>query len=472
MDRNGKAPPTIPPPARRFPFVAALALILFVYGCSIYANLSFAVTNKVNYKYFPPFKPFVNANTNGHLGAEYFNIARAIRRGDGFADPFSRRTGATAWMPPILPGLLAGLLWLCNDDKDAVMGIVVFLQVLSLIATGLLVLAFTVRTTWRIWAWAATVAFCLGLVFHFHHCFQVTHDCWLVLLTLDLLLVGVCWCQPLRRWQTAAVWGVLGGFFALVNPLVGMIWGAFTLFIGRRRSDWRRLGVSLVAAAVTLAPWTARNYLVLGRLIPVKSNLAYELYQSQRLQPDGLIQATTFGTHPYQPATREGQEYRELGETAFLDKKQAQFWQAVGQDPINFLERVADRFFGATLWYVPFNRSEEYQRTWELWFCRLIHPLPFLALLFLVYSGAGKPLDPVQWAVVGVYALYLLPYIGASYYERYAVPMIGVKVLLVLWAADRLLSMRTRAKAAAEAKRAPAASPQPGAAKPFATATP
>jgi hypothetical protein len=45
----------------------------------------------------------------------------------------------------------------------------------------------------------------------------------------------------------------------------------------------------------------------------------------------------------------------------------------------------------------------------------------------------------LRWTVIGVYVLYLLPYIGASYYDRYALPLIGVKVLLVIWAVDRLV---------------------------------
>jgi hypothetical protein len=44
--------------------------------------------------------------------------------------------------------------------------------------------------------------------------------------------------------------------------------------------------------------------------------------------------------------------------------------------------------------------------------------------------------------VIGVYLLYLLPYVGISYYERYAVPLVGVKVLLVVWAVDRCLAFR------------------------------
>jgi hypothetical protein len=35
--------------------------------------------------------------------------------------------------------------------------------------------------------------------------------------------------------------------------------------------------------------------------------------------------------------------------------------------------------------------------------------------------------------------LYLLPYAAASYYDRYAMPLTGVKVLLVMWAVERLM---------------------------------
>jgi hypothetical protein len=39
-----------------------------------------------------------------------------------------------------------------------------------------------------------------------------------------------------------------------------------------------------------------------------------------------------------------------------------------------------------------------------------------------------------------------MPYIGVTYYERYAVPLLAVKVLLVIWAADRLLCLLFRDK--------------------------
>ena len=75
--------------------------------------------------------------------------------------------------------------------------------------------------------------------------------------------------------------------------------------MGLRRRAWRRLALALAFAGLTLLPWTVRNFLVFGRVIPVKSNLAYELYQSQCLQPDGLITYRTFDRHPGRFGNRE-----------------------------------------------------------------------------------------------------------------------------------------------------------------------
>src|SRR5262249_14999166 len=158
-------------------------------------------------------------------------------------------------------------------------------------------------------------------------------------------------------------------------PAVALAWGVPSLLIGWRQRAWSRFALAVLVAGLVLAPWTVRNYLVFGRLIPVKSNLAYELYQSQCLQPDGLIQDTTFSTHPYSSDGRERQEYKTLGEMAFLDRKRQRFREAVLADPGDFVERVADRFLGATLWYTPFDRAKEARDPRRLWAKRLTHPL-------------------------------------------------------------------------------------------------
>ncbi len=438
------AQPNAPTPVltRRFPLLAVVALMVVVFAASIYANLSFAVTNKRDFEYFPPFKPYHDGNMNRHLGAEYYSIASSIVAGDGFSSPFQeRKTGPTAWMPPLLTYLLAGLIWATGNDKDAVMAVMIFFQVYTIVMTGIIVLVLVWQTSHRRLAvWFATLVFLGALAYEFHACFQMTHDSWFVLFAVDLLVAAFCWFRPLGRLSVTVGWGILGGFCALVNPIVALVWGVLSLIVAVQQRAWTRFGVAALVSLVVIAPWTVRNFLVFGRLIPVKSNLAYELYQSQCLQPDGLIQQKTFDSHPYGNAGRERQEYKRLGEMAFLDRKRELFWQSVRADPLEFIDRVACRLLGTTLWYVPFNRTDPTLRPKSFWASRLIHPLPFLALLVLAGSSIWVPLHRSQWAVMAVYLLYLSPYIAASWYDRYGLALLGVKVLLVIWVVVRLLS--------------------------------
>src|SRR5262245_24851795 len=117
---------------RGIPVAAAVTVAAAIVACSAYANLSFVVGDQ---RFFPPFSG-TNANHNRALGAENVNIARSLADGQGFANPFSEPTGPTAWMPPVLPTILAGLWWVCDGDRDVVTVIVVVLQVFTLVLTG------------------------------------------------------------------------------------------------------------------------------------------------------------------------------------------------------------------------------------------------------------------------------------------------------------------------------------------------
>jgi hypothetical protein len=63
-------------------------------------------------------------------------------------------------------------------------------------------------------------------------------------------------------------------------------------------------------------------------------------------------------------------------------------------------------------------------------------------LLVLAVTARREPLHASQWIVIAVYLIYLLPYVVVSYFERYAIPLLGVEVLLVLWAGERLPPFR------------------------------
>jgi hypothetical protein len=125
----------------------------------------------------------------------------------------------------------------------------------------------------------------------------------------------------------------------------------------------------------------------------------------------------------------------------FIDQKRDLFWTAAQADPLDFADRVAARFLGVTVWYEPFSPNDKTARPVVLWVSRAWYPLPFLALVFLTVTAIFRPLHRTQWIVIGAYLLYSGPYIAMSYYERYGVPLLAIKVLLMIWAADRLLCL-------------------------------
>jgi hypothetical protein len=420
----------------------AVAIALVVVGCMLYANMVFFIKDPAAYRFFPPFRAGVNANINGDLGHEYFNIARSLAAGDGYASPFTDKTGPTAWMPPILPCFLAALWWLWGGNRPAVLVIVLLVQTVVLIATGVLTLAVARQTLRRVGPWTVAAIFVVALLVNFNDCFQANADRWLTLLAVDVVIAGFYWFRPLGSWQRALGWGFVGGLCALTSPVGGFAWATLCLAKGVRQRAWKPLTLTLLSAALTVTPWMIRNYLVLGRWVPVKSNLAYELYQSHCLQSDAVLQTRTLASHPYQKWGQERREYEALGESRYVDLKAEQFWKAVAADPVDFLDRVAGRFLAATLWDMPRNRSTT--DGWLLWIHRLIHPMPFLALLGLVFANATNRLHAAEWTVIALYLLYLAPYIVASYYSRYAFPLLAAKVLLVAWAIDHLANLARR----------------------------
>jgi hypothetical protein len=416
------------------PYLITLLLISgLILAFSGYANLSWDITHYEDFQYLPPFKSGVDRNMNMHLGAEYLSIARAISEGRGFSDPFEAGTGATAWMPPVLCYLEAGLLVYHENDLDGVMNVMIMIQNVALIFSIWIILAICGQSArW----WVASV-FMIGLMLNFKNAFQLTHDCGWLMLIMNGVIAGFAFCNVFSSRRRAIAWGLYGGFATLSSPIIGFSWMLLSLLLGR--GQYKRVAIAFMTMALVLSPWILRNYIALGKFIPVKSNLVYELYQSQCLQESGVLQSKTFGTHPWAKNNQARNEYRELGEIQFLEEKKQLFLEAVRNDPVDFLDRVAERFFAVTLIYPLHEPQGERDFPEALWATYLTYPLPFIGwiCMFAIYLRYG--LTRVEKVIFWLYPIYLMPYVLVSYYNRYEFPILMVKWVLIIWLGDRIM---------------------------------
>lgn len=381
----------------------------------------------------------ISADTcSGQLGAEYDTIAKSIRSGRGFSDPFQEPSGATAWMPPLLPLLLAGLYTIFNDNRDIVRDIFVASQGPIVLFVGVAVLISSKIARINL---VVPVCFLMGATADFYELFQRTHDTQPITVCITLLLIGIVsfWESPTSVWKSAA-WGILGGVFALLSPITGFTWAAITTLRWLPKhsemslNSVKPLAIAAIFSMVTISPWIIRNYYHFGKFIPIKSNAVYEIWQSQCLDDDGVLDKESAFQHPWGSRSEQRIEYLEVGETEFLRKRWPPVFESIRRDPLDLLNRIANRCFAATVYYHAFAPWDE-EQVWPMRYKRLYFALPFLSLV-IILMFRRFPFPKELTAAIMIYLLYLGPYVLISYYDRYAAPLFGIKVILLVYGVD------------------------------------
>ncbi len=237
-------------------------------------------------------------------------------------------------------------------------------------------------------------------------------------------------------WRSVIAWGCLGGLIALSSPIAGFTWAVCTTALLAPRSP-RQWLVAGVLSVLVITPWAIRNRSVLGKWIPVKSNLFFEIDQSLALDKDGLLDWQTMSSHPYH-AGAEQDAYVAMGEIAYLKTKQERFTRQFRDDRGGFFRRVKNRLIGATLWPAGFSEFGVMSSTLPLrW---LTYPLPLISLLGLLLFGPR--LTSMQRWTITIYFVYLTPYVMFSYYPRYGFPLLIIKFLLCYWGIQRVIWWR------------------------------
>lgn len=409
-----------------------LFLCCTIFGSSLYANLTHVFNSSKQLALFPPFIEGINLNYNKHLGAEYYFIARALASGKGFSNPFQEDTGPTAWMPPVYPFFLALLIKLLRSTF-LVACIVVFLKNIILLSTGLVINETAKRTLKRIQPAYVVVFYGIYLVTHFRWFFQITHDVWILLLLMCVLYCTAVFINENRIGLTCAVnWGICGGLTALASPILGIVWFLLVFFTIATKKNGKVLMVSTVLGCLLVSSWGVRNYIVFNKLIPIKSNFYYEVYSTNFETDDGLFDESMLTEEPVWTLGKDAESpYRKLGEIKFLEKYEEKFFSAFRQNPYAFLSNVKNRFVAAVLVYHPYNHTYEKSMVCK----QILHILPFIGIMLVVFLRGYTGSVHIRIALL-MYVVYLLPYIIASYYIRYAIPLTPLKILFIFWGVD------------------------------------
>jgi hypothetical protein len=295
---------------------------------------------------------------------EYGAVGAALAQGRGFSDPFSIGSGATAWVSPLLPGIIGLIFYITNFHLTVAYGMLLLIKVFSLGFGAGLIWAVLQKSNR---GFALVCYFWMMILFSFHKIGFIYqyHDDWLIFFIISLAFWG-WYKQSELRGQIVLI--VAFSAAALSNPIV---WIAFCILIlvykikayvhysesndlrvSRRESVFSKnaLLIAIIISFLFMGGWTVRNWIQLNMFAPVKSNAGYEIFQSQIVSKNGIPNYSTFTKHPINRESNENKVYAEVGETDFVRMRRDMAIQSIAADPGDFSRRVAQRFSNAFLY--------------------------------------------------------------------------------------------------------------------------
>jgi len=372
----------------------------------------------------------------------YHGIAAAFLAGEGWHDGPFRAT-----RPPLTSWLLT-LVYLATGPSVAA-GRWTMVGVSSLVAPLIFL------TGRKIYGESSRVALAAGIAWIAYPP-SVFYSASLLTENLAALLAvgGVAcytWAASSRSRWAAALTGALWAASALNRPAMLLLpLGLLAIQAGlARNGPWRWSGaqwaVGLAGFLVALAPWTVRNYRLLGTLIPVTSYGGIMFSSSNATLGNPVVQA---GGYYHSPEIRG--DLQGMPESTWGPEGMRMGLEGIRQDPGLFLEAL---FHRAVNFWTP--RPDPYDSTWTAndWVMSLIW-FPTLLFSAVSFQRASWKIDWPLLAVTGYAFLVTLPFWGTPRFRFPVDPLIILRALVGVEAAVGAVLARTRrARGAADGAR-------------------
>ena len=341
------------------------------------------------------------------------HIAYSVASGKGYSSPFERDTGPTAWLAPVYPLLIAGIFKVFGIYTRAAFFAAISLNVLFSAATCVPIFFLGQRVAGArvgalaAWLWAL---FPNAMMIPF----EWVWDTSLAALLAATLVWATAELAERQRFRDWIAYGLLWGLTLMTNPALGaafpflfgwLVWSANSNSASnnppaRVRQATLRAVVALAVALLCCLPWTVRNYMVFHRIIPLRSNLGFELYVGNNENYDERRRAL--------PATitdeREILRYLRMGEMPFVDEEMRKATEFIRTHPRVEVELTAKRV--VAFWIGTAQPIAAFQST-DSWLARVI-----LIGNFLTWIGAIAGTATLFWKR-NFYALPLAAFLAA-----------------------------------------------------------
>ena len=306
-----------------------------------------------------------------NFGFEAGRIARSVATGHGYGNPFNGMSGATAWLPPLYPLLMAAAFKVFGVyTRAAALALMVvdsaFSAAIAPAVYEIAVRVFDARgiarrgakvaapvALWSAWLWAVYPA---ALQYAVHWIWEMSLTAclfaWAIVVVLRLRGVGEEKQGLGIREQGLGLWfvlGVLWGLIALSNASLLLCLPAMMIWVAWPELREWRLGrrtiagavLTTVAFAAVLAPWVARNERVMHAFVLTRDNFGVELYESTLERNDGFPWGTTV---PLWTGDPEYKQYVRMGEIAFVKMRGDEAKARIAARPGRTARWTLDRF--------------------------------------------------------------------------------------------------------------------------------
>ncbi len=360
---------------------------------------------------------FKTTDNNFGFGWEMGRIAASLASGHGFSDPFGVPTGATAWEPPLYPGLTAGVFLVFGTYTKASAFVLLALNSLFSALTCIPIFWIGRRifsekvAVGSAWAWALlpnVMFWCVRWVWETSlSAFLLAVLFWMALTLADR--------DGWRPWfEFGLVWGIAAlNSTALLSflPVAGL-W-AWYQSAKKSRHSLGKVALASITFFACITPWLIRDYRTFGKFIFIRDNLGAELRLGNGPGADGTWMEYL---HPTQDMYALRQ-FQSMGELPYIAMREQQALDYIKADYARFAALCFKRFI--YFWAGPPKATQ------PEWLSSAKNSL-FLASSVLMFWGLGRSLRwrrPGAWLLFWLVLLYPAVYYVVFPAPRYRVPI-------------------------------------------------